>query len=130
MTDNENRSLRGWVTGQHWSWNFDRVDGATTRFNRFEDAGGVGWVAGTGTNSALAARHGLAHNAAAACHGKQSDAFVRHERLRRFYGWLCDGSNQVGWTARANDRLVQKSDVCHGALARVRMHVEDDAVSG
>lgn len=54
MTDNENRSLRGWVTGQHWSWNFDRVDGATTRFNRFEDAGGVGWVAGTGFYSSSA----------------------------------------------------------------------------
>lgn len=54
MTDNENRALRGWVTGQHWSWNFDRVDGATTRFNAYEDAGGVGWVAGVGSYASTA----------------------------------------------------------------------------
>lgn len=57
MTDNENRALRGWVTGQHWSWNFDRVDGATTRFNTYEDAGGVRWVAGTGFFSSSASAY-------------------------------------------------------------------------
>lgn len=59
MTDNENRSLRGWVTGRHWTWNFDRVDGATTRWNTYEDAGGVGWAANTGyIASSTSARFG------------------------------------------------------------------------
>lgn len=51
LTDGESRALRGWLTGHHWSWGYDRVDGATTRYNRYEDAGGVGWVAGTGLHT-------------------------------------------------------------------------------
>lgn len=35
------RSLEGWVRGRRHLWTFNRVDGATTRFTRFSDDGGL-----------------------------------------------------------------------------------------
>jgi hypothetical protein len=51
-TDQEHRALRNWVKGRHWSWNFDRVDGATTRFNVYEDGGGPRFNAFAGSVTA------------------------------------------------------------------------------
>jgi hypothetical protein len=49
MTDAELEAVRGWVQGNFWHWNFSRVDGATVRFNAYEDGGGVGWAATSGS---------------------------------------------------------------------------------
>lgn len=49
------RSLEGWVRGRRHLWTFNRPDGATTRFTRFSDDGGVAFptTGYTSTSSAL-----------------------------------------------------------------------------
>ena len=86
-------------------------------------------VAGAGTNSAFAARHCLAHYAAATGYCQDAHALVCHECLRGFDGRLGNGADQVGRTATTNDRAMQKSNIGHRALAGAGVHVEDDAVA-
>lgn len=49
MTDAELEATRGWVQGNFWHWNFSRLDTSTLRFNAYEDGGGVGFVATSGS---------------------------------------------------------------------------------
>lgn len=41
MTVANARALEGWVRGRRHQWTFDRLDGATTRFTRYSDEGGL-----------------------------------------------------------------------------------------
>lgn len=48
------RSIEGWVRGRRHLWTFNRADGATTRYTRYSDDGGLGFSSlATSTSSAL-----------------------------------------------------------------------------
>lgn len=57
-TDQEIQALRGWVKGRGHYFNFERVDGATTRFSRYSNDGGPGFGAGTTAGTATFAKYG------------------------------------------------------------------------
>lgn len=52
LTEAVTISNEGWLKGRGHYWTFDRVDGATTRFNRFSTDGGPGLTAAQLTNVA------------------------------------------------------------------------------
>ena len=43
LTDYEAVARRDWMLGRGHYWTFERVDGATTRFNKYSSEGGLGW---------------------------------------------------------------------------------------
>lgn len=45
LTESQTISDEGWIKGRGHYWTFERVDGATTRFNRFSNEGGPGLTA-------------------------------------------------------------------------------------
>ncbi len=98
------------------------------------EVGGIvdddGWVAGAGTDRSLAARHRLAHDAAATGHDEQAYALMDHKRLRGLDRRLCHGADQVVRATRTGNRAVQQADVRHRTFARIGVHVEHDAVTG
>ena len=49
-------SLRQWIKGRGHYWTFERVDGATTRFNRYSSDGGPGF--GTNLTSTATSKFG------------------------------------------------------------------------
>ena len=50
-TDYEYQAQRDWIKGRGAYWNFERVDGVTTRFNRFGTDGGFGLTTTSITNN-------------------------------------------------------------------------------
>lgn len=111
-TEQEIEALRGWVQGRFWSWSFERVDGATTRFNPYEAGGGRRLSPTTGTLTAAASIKFGTWSAQVSSAGVSAITLPFFSGVSPRYSWAV-------WKLEATSGSVTFcSNVCDGSTSR------------